>query len=804
MTTDTATWVGVQLAGRYQVTAKLGEGGMGFVYRATDGRLNTDVVIKVPRRALMEDREFAKRFAREIQSLVQLAHPHVVKVMDVGEHDGLPFAVMQCLAGGSLQDRHMRNGRPVPMQPRDLVPWLKDVAAALDFLHGQGYVHRDIKPANILFDAHGNSYLGDFGIAKALADREQSKRTEALTGSGMVLGTPEYMAPELIMGQPYDGRVDQYALAVTVYELLSAQGPFAGPNSAAVFVKQTTVLPRPLHEVVPSVPEALSAAVQSALAKDPNQRFPDCAAFAQAVLKAAGAAPAGAASEAAIFVVCPACNKKSRVPAGAAGKRVKCGSCQTTFELPATASDAASASIAATVREASPARPAIAATVRESAAPPQVAATVRESVPPSTAPARPIAATVRERLRTDTAQQSAGQPERRRAQGGGPMWLLATGGGLAAILLLAGLVAVLGGFGGKSGKTSETESASSNSGKTSGTESARSKSEQTSPSESASPKPPSGRSLKGDKTKVVDLTVTQIKTGALPCLFWADAKGTAFYTISAAGAIRRISFPDLIETAQTDLQSRCSYLAPSAEGLVVSVSELQEVWVLDEATFKVKATIAVPALVRAVSAYPLSVGVAVNKDGIYELDFKTKTSKRYAGERSQLGGYADPVMTPDGKFVFTAGAGYGFNRWGVVNGKLKFFEGTTGGHDGSAIRLPQVTADSKYFILGTYTGNARTTMPPYYGVTWIFRSDNIQVPDFTIVPMSSVVGVDTAAGYVYGAHVRAGIKLYSMKGDLIKDYKMEADPKQILVHPEGNRFLYLEGNKFSLVEVPKK
>src|ERR1700679_3283800 len=108
MTTDTATWAGVLLAGRYQVTAKLGEGGMGFVYRASDHRLNTDVVIKVPRRALMEDGEFAKRFAREIQSLVQLAHPHIVKVMDVGEHAGLPFAVMQCLSGGSLQDRQTR------------------------------------------------------------------------------------------------------------------------------------------------------------------------------------------------------------------------------------------------------------------------------------------------------------------------------------------------------------------------------------------------------------------------------------------------------------------------------------------------------------------------------------------------------------------------------------------------------------------------------------------------------------------------------------------------------------------------
>jgi formylglycine-generating enzyme required for sulfatase activity len=457
MTTDTATWVGALLAGRYQVTAKLGEGGMGFVYRATDRRLNTDVVVKVPRRALMEDREFAKRFAREIQSLVQLAHPHVVKVMDVGEHDGLPFAVMQCLAGGSLQDRQIRNGRPVPMHPHDLVPWLKDVAAALDFLHGQGYVHRDIKPGNILFDAHGNSYLGDFGIAKALADREQSKRTEALTGSGMVLGTPEYMAPELIMGQPYDGRVDQYALAITVYELLSAQGPFAGPNSAAVFVKQTTVQPRPLHEVAPSVPQAISDALQTALSKDPKQRFPNCAAFALNVLKAARAAPAAPATEAAIVVACPACTKKSRIPAGAAGKRVKCPSCQTAFEVPAGV--ATKAPVAATMREASPPRPAVAATVREATTAP-VAATVRESVLPPTAPAQPIAATVRESVPSDTAPPAGAAspapapPAAKRR----PLWLMATGGGVVAVLLLVGLFAAFGAFARKSDKTSRSES----------------------------------------------------------------------------------------------------------------------------------------------------------------------------------------------------------------------------------------------------------------------------------------------------------------------------------------------------------
>ena len=279
MTTDTVSWVGLALAGgRYVVTAKLGEGGMGFVYKARDKNLATDVVVKVPRRSMLEDPEAVKRFAREVRSLVQLAHPRIVKVLDVGEYDGLPFAVMQYLPGGSLQDRQQQ------LSAGNLASWLPGVAEALDFLHGQGYVHRDVKPGNILFDAHGNVYLGDFGIAKALA-AGAAKRTAQLTGTGMVLGTPEYMAPELIMGFKYDGRVDQYALAATVYEVLSGKPPFQGKTPAAILVLHTTRLPTALHERVPSLPATAAAVVQRGLAKKPTERFPTCGHFAGELLQ---------------------------------------------------------------------------------------------------------------------------------------------------------------------------------------------------------------------------------------------------------------------------------------------------------------------------------------------------------------------------------------------------------------------------------------------------------------------------------------------------------------------------------------
>src|SRR5438552_10424619 len=173
MIQKSTAWVGLLLAdGRYQIVDKLGEGGMGFVYRARDLRLDCDVVIKVPRRAMLEDAGFAGRFSREIRSLVQLAHPHIVRLTDVGEHDGVPFAVMQYLSGGSLHDRQRPAGDARAVGPllQELRAWLPGVATALDFIHQQHYIHRDIKPHNILFDEHGHVYLSDFGIAKVLAD----------------------------------------------------------------------------------------------------------------------------------------------------------------------------------------------------------------------------------------------------------------------------------------------------------------------------------------------------------------------------------------------------------------------------------------------------------------------------------------------------------------------------------------------------------------------------------------------------------------------------------------------------------
>src|SRR5262245_38308822 len=276
MPTATADWVGLTLDGRYAVTAKLGEGGMGFVYRAKDSRLSCDVVVKVPRSAMLEEAGFRERFKAEVGALVRLAHPHVVKVTDFGQHDGVPFAVMQFLPGGSLEGRRPKdgNGQPKPVAPRALSEWLLPVAEALDFIHKQGYVHRDVKPANILFDAYKNAYISDFGVAKAVADSRSS--AAGLTGAGMVLGTPAYMAPELVTGAKFDGKIDQYALAIAVYELVTGAAPLTDDeNPIRGLMRRATEDPPALAAVRPGVPAALSAAVMRALARDPAQRYPD-------------------------------------------------------------------------------------------------------------------------------------------------------------------------------------------------------------------------------------------------------------------------------------------------------------------------------------------------------------------------------------------------------------------------------------------------------------------------------------------------------------------------------------------------
>lgn len=282
-----ASWDGQSLSdGRYKVLSRLGEGSMGLVYRVWDNRLESEVVLKIPRDRMMADPEYANRFEREIRSLVKMSHPHIVKVLDVGQHEGVPFVVMQFLAGGSLRDRlYDEQSQQVKLPAPRLKEWVLEVAKALDFIHSQGIVHRDVKPANILFDSFGNAFLSDFGLAKAKSTAEGAgERDASLTAAGFLVGTPNYVAPESVMGLEQDGRVDQYSLAMTVYEVLTGSVPVEGPTASATMVNQTSMKIPPLTEALPGISPALSLAVARGLRKRAEQRFETCVEFAQAVL----------------------------------------------------------------------------------------------------------------------------------------------------------------------------------------------------------------------------------------------------------------------------------------------------------------------------------------------------------------------------------------------------------------------------------------------------------------------------------------------------------------------------------------
>lgn len=281
--------------GRYDLRELLGGGSMGYVYRAFDRRLETDVVVKIPRRNKLESPDSLRRFRQESKFLVKLNHPHVVSILDVGEYDSAPYFVMPFISGGCLRSRQKNEfGIQKALKPASVRSWLREIAKALDYIHSQGCVHRDVKPDNILFDDHGHAFLGDFGLSKIICSDENDDPSQ--TAAGAIVGTPMFTAPELVLGESYDGRADQYSLALTVYDTLGGTNPFVGPNSSATLVNQTAVKPPLLTELNPTVSPALSRVVQQGLAKWPDERFVSCVAFAEAVLALVPTSPSSRSS----------------------------------------------------------------------------------------------------------------------------------------------------------------------------------------------------------------------------------------------------------------------------------------------------------------------------------------------------------------------------------------------------------------------------------------------------------------------------------------------------------------------------
>jgi serine/threonine-protein kinase len=264
------------IGSHYELGSEIGRGGTSVVYRARDLRLNRPVAIKVLPPELAYDPAIRSRFTREAQTSAQLSHPHIVQIHDVGEREGLAYFVMALVTGGSLGTLLARE----PRQPIDrLRHILCEIADALAYAHQRGVVHRDIKPDNILLEQDGGrAMVTDFGIARAI---EGGTR---LTVTGLAVGTPTYMSPEQALGErELDGRSDIYSLGVLAYQMVTGRVPFGGGNSMALLFKHVNEPPRPITELRPDAPRALCNAIERALMKAPEDRWPTAAALSEAL-----------------------------------------------------------------------------------------------------------------------------------------------------------------------------------------------------------------------------------------------------------------------------------------------------------------------------------------------------------------------------------------------------------------------------------------------------------------------------------------------------------------------------------------
>jgi serine/threonine protein kinase len=270
----------VELPDRYELLRRIATGGMASVWCAHDRVLGRRVAIKLLSERFENDDDAVRRFKREARTAARVSgHPHVVTIFDVGETDadagaprGRVFIVMEYLAGGTVADA-LRLGA---VTPENAIRWLREAAAALDFAHGHGVLHRDIKLANLLLDRGRLLHVADFGIARVASE-------DTITGSGEVLGTAAYLAPERALGRPATSSSDRYSLAVAAFELLVGRRPFTAQHFAAQARQHVEAQPPPASHLNPSLPPALDAVLARGMAKRPEDRWPTAAAFADAI-----------------------------------------------------------------------------------------------------------------------------------------------------------------------------------------------------------------------------------------------------------------------------------------------------------------------------------------------------------------------------------------------------------------------------------------------------------------------------------------------------------------------------------------
>jgi serine/threonine-protein kinase len=266
--------------GRYKIVRELGRGAMGVVYHAIDPNIGRPVAIKTihfgGNRKPDEIERMRERLFREARSAGMLSHPGIVTIYDVEQQGDLAYIAMEYVDGPTL-DQVL--SEPAPLEAVRMFSILGQTAVALDYAHSKGIVHRDIKPANIMISEDGTSKIADFGIAKITA-------AENLTMTGSIVGTPHYMSPEQVQGQPVDGRSDQFSLAVISYEMLTGEKPYTGEHLTTVVYKIVAEEPVLPHRLNPSLSTAIENVLRKALSKKPDARYRNCQEFIDSLEKA--------------------------------------------------------------------------------------------------------------------------------------------------------------------------------------------------------------------------------------------------------------------------------------------------------------------------------------------------------------------------------------------------------------------------------------------------------------------------------------------------------------------------------------
>ncbi len=265
----------IHTIGRYDIKSVIGQGGMATVYLGYDPRSQREVAIKILPPYYLHAPKFRERFEREALMITLLEHPAIVPVYDMGDEDGQPYIVMRYMSGGSLSDK-LRKG-PIPLN--DCMEMYLRLAPALDTAHARGVIHRDVKPDNLLFDKYDNVFLSDFGLA-----RLRETIGFANISDGSIMGTPAYMSPEQIQGdRELDGRSDIYSMGIVLYQMLCGSVPFSGTTAASVMMMHLVNPVPQIYDQNTTLPTAIQAVLETALAKNPKDRYQTAGEFARAI-----------------------------------------------------------------------------------------------------------------------------------------------------------------------------------------------------------------------------------------------------------------------------------------------------------------------------------------------------------------------------------------------------------------------------------------------------------------------------------------------------------------------------------------